>query len=343
MDMDDLQSIQEEVVRLEQTIYAMLERLQNFQEKLKKIQVPECDLDIDLDMEGIEHISRTNPFPGHSFYMNSEVVKGYILALLYIICVDKNSKANRERLIFICCLRKRTELGGSLKDLIKDAYQMKVNQYVQLNKALGPSLRELFLVDVLLVSNLCGAASLEVLRYISILAAVLNIDQKEMEVLAAVSRWILCRNAGSVKSGLREEAERVLARPEFFSYKEYIEIEETQAVPSKTVRKKRYRGVHQHKRTLLLRVPVCDGFVWNKPAGEYVGYGTMIAKYPNYHWIKADACPEPQEETDRYVLIYSTGSGILFQYTNQGYNYGVASDKDDSLEAIREWVENNGG
>lgn len=338
MDMDDLQNIQGEVTELEQNAHATLERLQDLHEKLEKLQRPEGGLAFDI--ENIEQLSRSIPFSGHPLCMNPEAARDYILALLHIVCVDKDSNANRERLAFIRWLQKQAALSEPLGNLSKNAYQMKVNQYARLNRTLlDPSLRDVFLVDALLVSNMHGAASLEVLKYISMLAAVLDVDRMKMEVLASVSRWILCGNAGSINFSLKKEAEQVLALPLFSSYKEYIK--EIQTISSKTVEKVRHRGVHQHRRTLLLRIPVCDGFVWNKPGGEYVGYGTMIAKYPNQHWIKADAFPVPQGETDHYVLVYSTGSGILFQYTSQGYNYGVVSDKDDSLDAIRQWVKNN--
>lgn len=298
-----LLDIQTEIRELENSVKIISEsirRIDNDIETLRGI-----DDDNDIDYNTIEVLARHIKFGKHPLADSDDryACKIYIEMLLNIVRQDYASEETVERLVFIQWLQKQSGIGLSLKELLKDCYQMKTDSYYEFAELIPAKLRERFVVDALIIANIAGDANKETLEYIVDLCEIIGIEKNVFRELSLVARTALCQNIGKMKG---EDFDKVLKKAKFYRY--YISED---ILP-------------QRKIEVSVKNKEVINFKWEVKQGSKVKAGDIIATYNNFfHAFKE---------------IKATSTGTIFQFKDNSTYYGVISNENDNKDSIKSWV-----
>ena len=224
-------------------------------------------------------------------------------------------------------MKNQTKIEWSLEDLLTDCYKLTADSYYEISDTNFQRYREIFFVDALLIANIGGLASREVLRYIADLCSVLGIPKERLRPLSLLATDILKQN---FDEDLDEDLDIVLTEAQkckfYFINPEIITegIVNRRKIVVKVKDEKLYRvGLYRWTVKQMQKVELGDiVFEYATQKSGYPGGAKLLFNNFSYSGRR----------------IKATSNGTIFQFRYLNTNYGVIAHETDDREAIKEWV-----
>lgn len=305
--MKSLLDIQHDIRNLENTMRHIAQVTRDIDSDIEQLRNSAQNMDVDFSK--IEVLAKQIPFCKHPLRELSDehTCRIYIKMLLNIVRLDTETETNINRLIFIEWLRVQARIDVSLEELFKDCYKITSDSYHDLAEIVHNMYQQFFIVDALIVANICGTANREIYEYIAELCGILGIDREWLRILSSVAHIALCQ---SFKDINKKDIYPILNHAPLF--KCYIENIHKQILES--------------QRVIALEISgEVTNFKWKAGQKQKVKKGDVIALYKG-RWNTSELC------------IEATCSGTLFQFKYNCTRYGVISHKTDDIEWIKEWI-----
>ena len=249
--------------------------------------------------------------------------KMYIMFLLSLVHIDSDSECMIHRLILIQWILSQSEIEIELEDLYKDSLKMDSNIFDGLLEILPKTYHNQIIVDALIIANICGQCSGEMLQYIVNICSLLGIDRKQMRTLSLISKVVLQQDFIKM-----ERADILQIWNEVDNFKHYLH-DDLLCIAVRSVR--------------MVAVMVDDAssydFKWKVKQRSQVKAGDVIATTVTVSFGDGGGVIR-LPRTIRTDEIKATSDGILFQFRKDNVNYGVISHESDNLDSIKAWVFN---
>lgn len=271
------------------------------------------DTEESIDYETIRLLSKHFTFGRHPLdkLEDSYACQMYIEALLNLVQADKGSSATINRLVIIQWLLSQSRLDMELEELFKESLRISSDTFGEIVEVLPKQYRDYFVVDALIVANVCGQANEDVLGYIVNLCTILGIDKEQLRILSIVARGVLKQDLGRIK---KSDLQFVLEYAKKFRH--YLNTELIQ----KTLRS---------QRTIAVEVPDSghSSFKWKVKQQAEIEKGDVIASYK-----------KGSSYYGTLVEVTAPCSGTIFQFRNNCINYGIIAHETDNKDSIKSWV-----
>lgn len=265
-----------------------------------------------IDYEMIRIMSRYLTFENHPIHNldDTYACQRYIELLLSLAQIDQYSEYIINRLTLIQWILSQSRMEMSLEDFVQTSLKINSNTFGELLESLPVSYHVQLIVDALIIANICGQASDDVLIYIVNLCSVLGVDKEQLRILAMIAKAILKQDFSKIKEVDLQEVTTQAA-----SFRHYL----TQSVMN---------TVLCLQRTVVVEAPDDShvGFKWKVKQYSQVKKGDVIAVHRNDRW------------SNNISVIKSPCAGTIFQFRNNCINYGVISHEADSKNSIKAWV-----
>ena len=262
-----------------------------------------------IDYEMIRVVSRQITFEQHPLGRLDDIYarKLYMEALLSLVHTDRGSDASINRLIFIQWILTQSKMNETLEDLYRDTFNISTNTFRDLLEFLPTQYRLYLVVDSLIVANICGQASSEVLNYVVNLCDILGVGKEQLRSLSIIAKGVLRQNLGRIR---KEDLQELLSQSKEFQY--YLND-------------KMLSEVLRAQRTVVVEAPDLThrSFKWKVRQQAEVRKGELIATYRNGREI---------------IQVKASAAGTLFQFRNNNINYGVISHESDNKNSIKAWT-----
>lgn len=318
--MKSLLDLQQNVRHLEKSMTEITNSIKDINSDIEELR--RINQNIDIDYSKIENLANNISFDKHPLEKldDSRICKIYIEMLLNIVRLDANKDKYQEitvnRLILIQWIKSQTKINLSLEDLYTDCYKIKSDVFNEMLVTIPNNYKDYFVVDALVVANLCGSANTDIYDYIAGIVAVLGIDKERLRILSLVALTALCQNISQIDD---KDLYEFLSYAQLFKHYIKPEILNT-AIYS-------FRQIIVVK---LLNDKVQD-FKWKVKQRQKVEKDDVVATYrkigsPAYnvsHVTKA---------------LKSPSAGTIFRFKDNGIIYGVLSHETDNLDSIKAWV-----
>ncbi len=307
MILKSLLDIQQDVRRLEKSIYDISLDVKNINADIDKLR--NSSVDEYLDFKKIESLSKNIKFDTHPLYKlkdgrQSQVYLEMLLNIVHIDIADQEAAINR--MVFVQWLQKQANIDWSLEKLYVDSFSCGKESYHTLLEDIPDKYREHFILDALMVANIAGTANIEVQEYIVDLATLLGIDAEKIRKLAVIAKASLCQSFAKIP---RDLARDLMSNR---SFKHYL--------PANL-----FPEIEKSLRNIVLEISDdVYGFKWKVKQNETVEEGEIIASYLTRGHVTRN--------------IKSTVSGTIFQFKDNRKYYGVVSFEKDNKDSIKAWV-----
>ncbi len=314
--MKSLFEIQQEIRELEGAVSGLSQAIKNINADMDALR--DGALEVEIDYGVIEKLSGTIKFEGHPLSRMEDqlICKIYLRMLLNIVRMDFGSESTISRLAFVQWMLSQSGLDVPLEEILKDSYQQEADAYEEFASVLPKGLQESFVVDSLIIANICGMAGQETLGYIADICSVLGIGKDKLEGLSMIARIALCQCID--KQMRKKDLLGIKGNIHKFYYYFSTEVIDQDlmfirvlAVECAKSQVKRYR--------------------WYVKQRAYVERGTVIGSYYKQEY-----------EEIRRKEIKAPFAGTLFQFEIDGVYYGVISAASDNLDSIKAWIKAGG-
>lgn len=285
-----------------------------------------------MDYDKIERLANRVTFQTHPLnWIDSEkICQLYLEMLLNIVRLDPDMENTVERLVFIQWMQMQSQTEWSLKELYQDCMKMRTDCCQEFADMISDPYRDFFMIDALIIANLCGSVNREILEYLADMGAVLEISSDELRILSLLAKTVLRQD---MKDMTREEMTEVLERAEQYDF--YISKEITNAAI-------------ESMRELVVKVPNNDNisFTWTVKQKQLVEKGIVLCRY-TVRTNKIESLfgtrgvkqiTAPLSGTRDVKQITAPVSGTIFQFRDNNINYGVIGYEKDGRDAIKKWV-----
>lgn len=327
--MKSLLDIQQETQCLEDGIREIVRGLETLQEDLEEMR--SSDRAPETDYERIERLAGQIRLEGHPLggLQDERVCRLYLEMLLQIVRMDPEQETAERRLAWIQGLNLQAGTDRTLEEMHTQSFQTDSRTMGEFAEALPEACRECFLVDALVIANLCGCANAETLEYLAGLGEILEITGERLRELSLFARTMLSRSTSGMG---RADLEALLEAAWRFGY--YLEED----IVRQAVEDLRHVAV-------ALQVEDTEDFRWKAAQLQTVEQGDIIAVYrakkpktcTDYFQLFKMQEKENHPEQSRTILRADV-SGTLYQFRLDHIIYGVIGHRMDRKEAIREWV-----
>lgn len=316
--MKSLLDIQQDIRNLENNIKGIADHIKTISSDIEEMR--NSTQDVDVDYSKIEILAKQIYFYIHPLNQldDGRVCQIYLEMLLNITKLDADPEATVNRLVFIQWLQMQSRIDWTLEDLYKDCFKMDKESYDEFADVIPSKYREYFMVDALIIANICGSMNREVMEYIASLSVVLGIGKEELRVLSSISRMALSQSVSGIH---RDEMYHV--QKYINNYRHYLNDDIVE------------QGMSALRDVV---VEIADNsamdFKWKVKQTPIVEKGDVIATYKRgikskvYSWITEYQIEE----------IVATSSGRLFRFRDNSILYGVISNEEDNVGAIQAWI-----
>jgi hypothetical protein len=251
-----------------------------------------------LDFEKIKTASRYIGFKEHPI---SETI-GLYSSKLYLAVLTNLARLDidgyEEKLVFIQWILSKSKLDIGMEELLKYAYQFNNSELDELPEYIVDDYRLYLVLDALLVANIKGTSNEDSYSYIANICAVLGMKTIQAEVMTRLAKVILEQTASAINVNGEEEIAKYTGK-----FKHYL--------PKEFIRRDRAMALYQNCRY--------TDFKWRVKQGSYVNKDQIIAVYGTRN-------------------IIASRDGILFQFKEGDYCYGVISNIFDHKDLAKEWT-----
>ncbi len=326
--MKSLLDIQQEIRHLEDDIKRIVQRLDTLQNDLEEMR--NATREPETDYERIEMLARQIKWEKHPLegLQDERTCRLYLEMLLHIVRLDPEQEAAERRLAWIQGLNCQAGTGRTLEELYTHSVQMDGRILGEFAEALPETYRECFMVDALVVANLCGSANGEILEYLAGLGEILGFCRERMRGLSLLARTVLCQSLSGME---RADLEAVLEETEHFGH--YLEADMVQ----RAVEELRHVAVE-------IRDEEATDFQWKAKQLQAVREGDILAVYKEKKQKAGTSIFYPgvthmEDSNQSKVTIRKAAvSGTFFRFRCHYIYYGVIGHRTDDIEAIKEWV-----
>lgn len=316
--MKSLLDIQQDVRSLEKSVQEVANLIKGINLDMEEFRT--ANQNTDVDFSKIETLAKNISFGKHPIRKLSDgrACQIYLEMLLNIVRLDLEEEVSFNRLVFIQWLQTEAEIDWTLEDLYKDCYKIKSTSYHDLLDVIPKKYREYFIVDAVIVANLGGNAITDIYEYIADLAAVLGIDKERLRALSFVAGTALCQSTGHMKK--KEIAEFLMSAK---SFKHYIKTD---------ILESGFKSIRQV--IVELSDDEAQDFKWKVQQGKEVKKGDIVATYSRalrqrgFSWMTNFITEE----------VKAPSEGTIFQFRDNGINYGVLAHEVDDKNSIKAWV-----
>lgn len=318
--MKSLLEIQQEIRKLESSIIGLSQAIKSIYADIDALR--DDDLDAEIDYKMIEKLSGNIKFQDHplSCLEDKYICMIYLRMLLNIVRMDFNSESTISRLTFVQWMLNQSGLSLPLEEMLKDSYQQKADDYEEFASMLPNELRESFIVDSLVVANICGAADQEALEYIANLCGILGIERDELQNLSLIAKSVLCQCID--KQMKKKDIQSI--RDNIRKFNHYLGTE----VIVQDLSLVREVAVKCVKSKVAL-------YRWHVRQQAYVVKEDVVASYCKQEYTLLSSGLKEEKLKTPYT-------GTLFQLEVRGVYYGVISDASDNEDSIKAWIEAGG-
>lgn len=306
-----LLDIQQEIRDLDNKVKDISVSISSIYEEIDEFRNDDTEESIDYEM--IQVLSNHLAFGKHPLdkLEDAYACQMYIEALLNLVQADKGSASTVNRLVIIQWLLNQSRLDMELEELFKESLRVSSDTFGELVEILPKQYRSYFVVDALLVANICGQANEDVLGYIVNLCTILGVDKEQLRVLSIIARGVLRQDLGKMR---KADLQLVLEYAKKFKY--YLNTK----LLEKTLRS---------QRTIAVEIPDSgnSSFKWKVKQQAEVEKGDVIATYK-----KVTSYFGPPVE------VTAPCSGTVFQFRNNCIHYGIIAHETDNKDSIISWV-----
>lgn len=312
----NLLDMQKEIRNLENKIQDIYSHVSSIYERIDESRNKDI-IKESLDYEMIRVMSARFSFEEHplSKLKNVYARQMYIEILLSLIQLDKESNVTMNRLIFIQWIINESRLKIKLEDIFRETLKMSSSTFGKFINILPEQYNDYLIVDALIIANICGQASENILNYIANLCIILGINKEKIKILSITTKCILKQSIGRMK---KEDLQFFLTYSKKFKY--YIDSNMNNEIMEKTL---------LLQRKIVAKVPDSKSinFKWKVKQKSEVEKGDLIATYKRNSSYNGSV-----------VKITAPYSGTIFQFRDKCINYGVISYNIDNKDSIKEWV-----
>lgn len=316
--MKSLLDLQQDIRNLERNIMEITCAVKEINADIENMRT--ANQNTDMDYSKIELLAQNITFSKHPIdkLEDGRACQIYLEMLLNMVRLDPECEVTINRLVFIQWLQKESKLDWSLEDLYKDCFTINSDVYHEMVDAIPKKFRDYFMVDLLIVANIGGAANVEIYEYIAGIASIFGLDKNKISLLSQVAKVALCQQIVRMNKKEMDEFQIVA-----HSFKYYIGADLLDA------------GIKSMRQIVVeLSDNDASNFKWKVKQGQEVSKGDVLATYR-----KAARTKGYSFSTD-YVTeeILAPLSGTIFQFRNNCINYGVIAYENDNKDSIKAWV-----
>lgn len=318
--MKSLLEIQEEIRELEGAVSGLSQAIKNINADMDALR--DDALEVEIDYGVIEKLSGYIKFEGHPLSRMEDqlICKIYLRMLLNIVRMDFGSESTISRLAFVQWMLNQSGLDLPLEEILKDSYQQEADAYEEFASVLPERLRESFVVDSLIIANICGMADQEMLFYIADICNVLGIGKDELQDLSLIAKSALCQRID--KRMKKKDIQSI--RISIHKFNHYLSAEVV-AQDLTFIREVAVKCV----KSKVMR------WRWHTMQQAHVMRGDVIASYQKEEYTLLSSGLKEEK-------LKAPSAGTLFQFEIDGVYYGVISDASDNLDSIKAWIEAGG-
>lgn len=307
-----LLDIQQEIRDLENKVKDISVSISSIYEEIDDFRNDDTEESIDYKM--IQVLSNHIGFGKHPLdkLEDAYACQMYLEALLNLVQADKGSSSTVNRLVIIQWLLTQSRLDMELEELFKESLRVSSDTFGELVEILPKQYRNYFVVDALLVANICGQANEDVLGYIVNLCTILGVDKEQLRILSIIARGALKQDLGKMR-----KADLQLVLEYAKKFKHYLNAE------------KLLKKTLCSQRTIAVELPDSgnNNFKWRVKQQAEVEKGEVIATYKKGY-----------SNRDPLIDITAPCSGTIFQFRNNCINYGIIALETDNKDSIKSWV-----
>lgn len=291
------------ILDIQKDIRNLENSMEDFQRKIQNIS---SDLEAlrdsgdtgDFDFDKIKTVSQYNMFKDHPLANMTDLYSRKLYLMILINVMRLDKDGYEEKLIFIHWILTKSNLGLEIEDLLKDSYLLHSSEFDKLSEYIAEDYRLYLVLDALITANINGPSNEESYSYIANICAVFGMDTEQVRVLTKLAQIVLEQTA--VPVDIAGEADVVKYNGKFKHY-----------LPKEFIKRDRVLTVNRYCRY--------TDFKWKVKQGSFVNKEQVIAVYGGKD-LKA-----PRE-------------GILFQFKEGDFNYGVISNIFDNKDSIKAWA-----
>ena len=298
----------------------------------------------EINYNKIRRMAKRYKFGKHPIgeIIDLHIAKKYILSLLNLVHLSKDSECMINRMIFVQWVLYQSKLNIELQELFRESLRIEPKLFEDLDEILPEMYHSQLIVDTLLVANICGKCNSEELLYIVNLSEILEIEKEELRILSLISNGILKQDLSMIKM---KDYKNIQMQKELFMH--YLEplLSKNELWNKKTIKRNILSNNRNHddendtlkdkynEGKVAITRNICveaheymyRNFEWKVKQGSKVCSADVIATYTS-QW------------GNRTFEIKSSGTGILYQFKIGLVNYGVVSVDGDSIEKIKDWI-----
>ncbi len=306
--MKSLLDIQQDIRSLEKSIQEITTCVQSISSDIENIRNSSEDSDIDFSI--IKILAQQIEFEKHPLDKldDGKACQVYLEMLLNLVQLDLEEEITINRLVFIQWLQIQSRIDWSLEDLYKDSFKTDKKLYFEFLEIIPDEYKKYFLVDALIVANICGQANIAIYQYIADIVTIFGLSDEDIKSLALISRLVLSQSLGEQD---KESLNIILENIELFRY--YL----TDNIVQEIMKAKRVVDVKVPDNRIIK-------FKWRVKQFQRVECGDIVAFYMNRQY--------------KVQNIRASVSGTIFQFRDNNTNYGVISHENDNKDSIKAWI-----
>lgn len=308
---NNLFGIQQEIRELEDKVNDVSTTIAAIYKEIGALRNSEVVL---IDYKKINLLSARIKFENHplSKLSNKRFCQAYVELLLRLVHLDKSIEPTINRLIFIQWIVKQAKLDLSLEELFVGALKRDVDNLTVVVESRSEAYYEYLIMDALLVANISGKASEDILHFVVDLCGFFDITQDKLRGFSIIAKSILQQDIDVINNS---DLRNVTLLAKHFEY--YFERDVLS------------RGISK-QRKLVARIygNSCYELRWFKSSGWYVDKGDVICTYRDFMKVN----------DNNKCTIKALCEGRLYVFKDKNVSYVVIHDDNDNLADVRNWA-----
>lgn len=329
--MKSLLDIQKDIINLENTMVGISSDIRQISDDIDEMRNQNKNMDLDFDE--IKKMSRLIQFKKHPIGRIEELgnVELYLETLINIIKFDEKNPDEKidARLVFIQWLLDNSKADISLEDLISNSLRAKASDFDAIATGFSKRLKELLVVDLLIVANMNGTFNGNECDYVADILAILGVDREKLKALIVIAKMVLCQKMFETDRELNNALLKELG-----NYRHYF-IEgfgDDKGRMTDDISKEIIKSM----RIIAVDIPFDDAtnFKWKCKNEGKVSVGAVLATYQKRK--KQRGYSFSMEFITKNIT--SPCDGTIFQFRDNNVIYGVVSHESDDRDSIKQWV-----